>query len=95
MINVAQCRLVSYCLKARSNIFNFVIGKSNNFRVVLARPMTSLHSRRLEVVGERESGRARGRHAYLLLARTFFLVPTTSKRLLRRLPKISIKTCSA
>ena len=54
----------------------------------------SLRSRRLEVVGERENGRARGRHAKgeapsplacLLLARPFFLVPTTSKRLLRRL----------
>ena len=53
----------------------------------------SLRSRRLEVVGERENGRARGRHARgatsplacLLLARPFFLVPTTSKRLLRRL----------
>ena len=45
----------------------------------------SLRSRRLEVVGERENGRARGRHACLLLARSFFLVPTTSKRLLRRL----------
>ena len=43
----------------------------------------SLRSRRLEVVGERENGRARGR--------PFFLVPTTSKRLLRRLmiPSIS------
>ena len=47
----------------------------------------SLRSRRLEVVGERENGRARGRHACLLLARPFFLVPTTSKRLLRRLNK--------
>ena len=37
----------------------------------------SLRSRRLEVAGERENGRARGR--------PFFLVPTTSKRLLRRL----------
>ena len=53
----------------------------------------SLRSRRLEVVGERENERARGRHtrgatsplACLLLARPFFLVPTTSKRLLRRL----------
>ena len=53
----------------------------------------SLRSRRLEVVGERENGRLRGRHARgstsplacLLLARPFFLVPTTSKRLLRRL----------
>ena len=44
-------------------------------------------------MGERENGRARGRHARgatsplacLLLARPFFLVPTTSKRLLRRL----------
>ena len=51
----------------------------------------SLRSRRLEVVGERESRRERGRHARtsplacLLLARPFFLVPTNSKRLLRRL----------
>ena len=49
-----------------------------------------MHSRRLEVVGERENGRARGRHALsplacLLLARAFFLVPTTFKCLLRRL----------
>ena len=46
---------------------------------------------RLEVVDERENGRAGGRHARgegapsplacLLLARAFFLVPTTSKRL--------------
>ena len=35
----------------------------------------SLRNRRLEVVGERENGRAQGRHA----------MPTTSKRLLRRL----------
>ena len=45
----------------------------------------SLRGRRLEVAGERENGRSRGRHACLLLARPFFLVPTTSKRLLRRL----------
>ena len=103
MINVAQCRLVLLLFKGAVEYFQlcdgkdegFVWGKSNNFRVVLARPMTSLHSRRLEVVGERESGRAQGRHACLLLARTLFLVPTTSKRLLRRLPKISIKTCSS
>ena len=42
-------------------------------------------------MSERENGRERGRHARtsplasLLLARPFFLVPTTSKRLLRRL----------
>ena len=46
-------------------------------------------------MGESENGRARGRHARgegapsplacLLLARPFFLVPTTSKRLLRKL----------
>ena len=46
-------------------------------------------------MGERENGHARGRHArgegalsplaWLLLERPFFLVPTTSKRLLRRL----------
>ena len=52
----------------------------------------SLRSRRLEVVGERENGRARGRHACLLLARPFFLVPTTSKRLLRRLANNDITT---
>ena len=55
----------------------------------------SLRSRRLEVVGERENGRVRGRHARgegapsplacLLLAHRFFLVLTTTKRLLRRL----------
>ena len=32
----------------------------------------SLRSRRLKVVGERENGRARGRHACLVLARLFF-----------------------
>ena len=50
----------------------------------------SLRSRRWEVVGERENGRARGRHARLPLVclpltRPFFLVPTTFTRLLRRL----------
>ena len=45
----------------------------------------SLRSRRLEVVGERENGRVRERHACLPLARPFFLVATISKRLLRRL----------
>ena len=52
----------------------------------------SLRSRRLEVVGERENGRARGRQACLLLARPFFLVPTTSKCLLRRLANNDITT---
>ena len=45
----------------------------------------SRRSRRSELVAERENGRLRGRHACLLLARSFFLVPTTSKRLLHRL----------
>ena len=40
----------------------------------LRAPFSRLRSRRLEVVGEREN------------ARPFFLVPTTSKRLLLRLP---------
>ena len=40
----------------------------------------SLRSRRLEVAGERENG----------LARPFFLVPTTSKRLLRRLARVRL-----
>ena len=49
-----------------------------------------MHRRRLEVVSERENGRARGRHApsplaCLLLSRTLFIVLTTSKHLLRRL----------
>ena len=48
----------------------------------------SLRSRCMKVVGERENGRARGRHTCLLLARPFFLVPTTSKRLLRRLCRL-------
>ena len=51
-------------------------------------PAFSLRSRRVEVVDERENGRARGRLACLLLARPFFLVPTTSKRLLRWLAYI-------
>ena len=46
----------------------------------------SLCSRRLEVVGERENRRARGRHATRVsLSRAFFLGPTISKRLPRRL----------
>ena len=44
-----------------------------------------LRSRRLEVVGARKNRRTRGRLASLALARPFFLVPTSSKRLLRRL----------
>ena len=48
----------------------------------------SLLSRRLEVVGKRENRRARGRRACLHLARPFFLVPTTSKRLLHRLLRL-------
>ena len=58
-----------------------------------------MRSRRLEVVGERENGRAQGRHARgegassllasLLLVHPFFLVPTTFKRVLRRLYFIS------
>ena len=52
---------------------------------------SSLRSRRLEVVGERENGRARGRHACLVLSRAFFLVPTTSKRLLRRLASVELQ----
>ena len=51
-------------------------------------PAFSMRSRRVEVVDERENGRARGRLACLLLARPFFLVPTTSKRLLRWLAYI-------
>ena len=39
----------------------------------------------MEVVGAGKNGRARGRHACLLLARPFFFAPTTSKRVLRRL----------
>ena len=62
-------------------------GRWGNPRWWINQPVHSLRSRRLEVAGERENGRARGRHACLLLARPFFLVPTTSKRLLRRLAR--------
>ena len=54
--------------------------------------ITGLRSRSLEVVGETENGRARGGRACLLLARPFFLVPTNSKRLLRRLANNDITT---
>ena len=55
--------------------------------------ISSLRSRRLEVVGERENGRARGRHARGEVSPSrapVFLVPTTSKRLLRRLRNLRI-----
>ena len=48
------------------------------------RGKSSLRSRRLEVVGERENRRAR---KCLLLALPFFPTPTSSKRLLRRPPR--------
>ena len=54
--------------------------------------ITGLCSRRLEVVGETKNGRARGGRACLLLERPFFLVPTTSKRQLRRLANNDITT---
>ena len=64
-----------------SSVLAFSCRRAKTIRIRYVNP----RSRRLEVVGERENGRARGRHARLLLARPFFLVPTTSKRLLRRL----------
>ena len=67
----------------------FIVTPTN--RKLSRKLIISLRSRRLEVVGERENGRARGRHA-CLLARPFFLVPTTSKRLLRRLANNDITT---
>ena len=51
--------------------------------------LNSLHRRRLEVVGERETG-ARGRRACLLFSRPFSFSPTTSKRLLRK-PRPQVK----
>ena len=85
MINVAQCRLVLLLFKGAVEYFQlcdrkdegFVRGKSNNFRVVLARPMTSLRSRRLEVVGERERERACARETRVSPSRAhvFFLCP--------------------
>ena len=45
----------------------------------------SLHSRHLGVVGERENGYTREGDVQGVRERPFFLVPTTSKRLLRRL----------
>ena len=68
----------------------FIVTPTN--RKLSRKLIISLRSRRLEVVGERENGRARGRHACLLLARPFFLAPTTSKRLLRRLANNDITT---
>ena len=60
----------------------------------------SLRSRRLEVVGTRKNGRVRRRHAKgerapsplacLPRARSFYLSPTTSKRLLRRLTLLGL-----
>ena len=58
----------------------FVVSILSFLKCVGSFLILSLRSRRLEVVGERENG-----HARLLLARPFFLVPATSKRLLRRL----------
>ena len=70
--------LVHIVANLRSGVFlPFLFGRRGN----------SLRSRRLEVVGERENGRVRGRQACLLLARPFLLVPTTSKRQLRRLAR--------
>ena len=68
----------------------FIVTPTN--RKLSRKLITSLRGRHLEVVAERENGRARGRHACLLLARPFFLVPTTSKRLLRRLANNNITT---
>ena len=63
----------------------YLIGRARSVITTLVCIRISLRSRRLLELGERENGRARGRHACVLLARLFFLVPTTSKRLLRRL----------
>ena len=76
---LAWCMLHKRCYI--SSVLAFSCGRAKTIRIRYVSP----RSRRLEVVGERENGRARGRHARLLLARPFFLVPTTSKRLLRRL----------
>ena len=84
MINVAQCRLVLLLFKGAVEYFQlcdgkdegFIRGKSNNFRVVLARPMTSLRSRRLEVVGERERAGVREGDTRVSFSRArFFLCP--------------------
>ena len=76
---LAWCMLHKRCYI--SSVLAFSCRRAKTIRIRYVNP----RSRRLEVVGERENGRARGRHARLLLARPFFLVPTTSKRLLRRL----------
>ena len=82
---------------AESNIFT--CKPRSIFKTVrlsrLSRVLSSLRSRRLQVLGAIENGRAPGRHtrgegapsplACLLLAHPFFLPPTTFKRLLRRL----------
>ena len=82
---LAWCMLHKRCYI--SSVLAFSCGRAKTIRIRYVSP----RSRRLEVVGERENGRARGRHARLLLARPFFLVPTTSKRLLRRLTLVCMR----
>ena len=55
------------------------------YRYVPPHRISSLRSRHLEIVPTRKNARERRRHACLPRARPFFLPPTTSKPLLRRL----------
>ena len=82
---------------AESNIFTCKLGSifKSLWLIKLSRILSSLRSRRLQVVGARQNEHARGRHARserapsplacLLFTHPFFLAPITSKRLLRRL----------
>jgi len=79
-----------WILKAKSEKWPV---ENASFGLKKRRELNSLRSRRLEVVGERENGRARGRHAKGEVsprvspscARVFLCVSTTSKRPLRGL----------
>ena len=75
-------------LRRKLPVQNHTLLKTSNGETVY--PVYSLRSRRLEVVGERENGRARETLSFSRAR--FFLVPTTSKRLLRRLPSLRLKT---
>ena len=60
-----------------SGPFGFSVLRHPNHLVLHYLPIPSLGSRRLEVVGERENGRARGRHAPVFPWAHYFQTPAT------------------